>query len=118
MKHFLQAVTVSAFLALASTFAATGAYAAQALNTAKATCDIGEQINGYLGRVPGGHASTAAVAEMNEINVRRRAVYAARARSNNQPLDVFARLTGERQVAKANDEGQCYLDDGGWKRPT
>jgi len=116
MKFFIRAVTVSAFLALAGGFT-VAAQAAEALNSAKASCQIGEQINGYLGQVPGGHATAAAVAEMNQINVRRRAVYASRARSNNQPLDVFARLTGERQVVKADDAGECYLDDGGWRRP-
>jgi len=110
MKRILQA-----FAALALMLSAAPAFAGPALDAAKAACQVGEQIDGYLGEVPGGNASAQAVAEMNEINVRRRAVYARYAEQNQQPLDVFARLTGERQVAKAAESGECYKDDGGWK---
>ncbi|MGD2132939.1 MAG: YdbL family protein [Maricaulaceae bacterium] len=114
MKRLFAAFVISIF-ALASSQAP--AWAAEALDGARASCEIGEQIDGYLGVVAGAAPSAQAIAEMQEINVRRRAVYARVARENGQPLDVVARLTGERQVVKAQDEGECYKDDGGWKQP-
>lgn len=113
MKRILAALLIAG-LALVSV--SVPAFAGQALDTARANCQIGEQIDGYLGVVPGATPSVVAVAEMEEINVRRRAVYAQVARENGQPLDLVARLTGERQVDKASDAGECYEDDGGWKR--
>lgn len=118
MKRILQAAAatvVALALAITPSFAEGAGSQYPALDAAKAACDIGERIDGYLGETPGGHASAEAVAEMNEVNIRRRAVYAERARANDQPLNVFARLTGERQVVKAADAGECYMDDGGWK---
>jgi uncharacterized protein YdbL (DUF1318 family) len=99
----------------ATALAAFPAFAGPDLDAAKSACEIGETIDGYLATVPGRSPSATAQAEMNEVNNGRRAVYQQLARDNSQPLDVVARLTGERQVAKAAGEGQCFRDDGGWK---
>jgi uncharacterized protein YdbL (DUF1318 family) len=99
----------------AAGLAAVPALAGPALDAAKAACEVGETIDGYLAVVPGRSPSATAQAEMNEINNGRRAVYQQVARDNSQPLDIVARLTGERQVATAASNGQCFRDDGGWK---
>jgi uncharacterized protein YdbL (DUF1318 family) len=106
-------ILVAALAAAALT--AVPAFAGPALNAAKSACEIGETIEGYLAVVPGKSPSATALAEMSEVNNGRRAVYQTVARENSQPLDIVARLTGERQVARAAGDGHCFRDDGGWK---
>jgi uncharacterized protein YdbL (DUF1318 family) len=107
-------ILAAAFAAAA--VAAIPAVAGPALDQARASCQIGETISGYLGAVPGASPSAQALAEMEETNNGRRAVYMATARENGVDLNDVARLTGERQVQKAAGAGECFQDDGGWKQ--
>ena len=108
-------IRMIAAAASAAAAVALPALAGPALDEARASCVIGEAINGFLETVPGGAPSALARAEMSEINNGRRAVYQRTARDNGVDLNTVARLTGERQVAKAADANECYRDDGGWK---
>lgn len=99
----------------AAVLAAAPALAGAALDEARGGCEIGEAINGYLEVVTGASPSAQARAEMNDINNRRREVYQNTARQNDVELSDVARLTGERQVARAAAANECYRDDGGWK---
>lgn len=101
--------------ALAAALWTLPAQAGPALDAAKAACQIGEAIDGYLEQVPGASAPADAVAEMQEVNNGRRAVYQNTARENGVDLATVARLTGERQTQRAANAGECYRDDGGWK---
>lgn len=101
--------------ALAAAIAGIPALAGPALDAAKAQCQIGETIEGYLEVVPGASPSGAARAEMDEVNNGRRAVYMQTSRDNSVDLAVVAQLTGEKQVEKASSAGECYRDGGGWK---
>ena len=106
---FFAALAFAAIVNAQSTAAAT-----DVVREAKADCTLGEQIDGYLGDVSGG-ASAAVRAAMDEVNIRRRAVYRDLAEREGVALDVIARLAGERQV-RNTPEGQCFLDDSGqWK---
>ncbi len=106
---------ILAIATAAAALLALPAAAGPALDQAKASCQIGEAIDGYLAEVPGASPSAQAVAEMQEVNNGRRAVYQSTSRENNVPLDTVARLTGERQVGRAASANECYRDDGGWK---
>jgi hypothetical protein len=99
----------------AATLTVVPAFAGPALDAGKAACQVGETIDGYLAAVPGARPSATALAEMEEVNNGRRAVYQQSARTNGVPLETVARLTGERQVARAADANECFRDDGGWK---
>lgn len=72
------------------------------VDTAIAAHIIGEQANGYLGFV---RTPTAAQADLqrtiNEINIRRRAVYTEVATSQNETVDRVALLQALRQIQKA-----------------
>lgn len=108
-------LSILAAAAAAAALAAFPALAGPALDAARASCQIGETIDGYLEAVPGARPPAQASAEMQEVNNGRRAVYQNTARQNSVDLAVVARLTGERQIAAAASKRECFRDDGGWK---
>jgi uncharacterized protein YdbL (DUF1318 family) len=114
MKRHL---SILAAAAAAAALAAFPALAGPMLDAARASCQIGETVEGYLAVVTGAHPSAQALAEMEEINNGRRAVYQNTARQNSVDLAVVAQLTGEKQVEKARAAGECFRDAGGWKMP-
>lgn len=110
-------------LALAAAFAfaavspAVGQEAIDTVRAAKADCEIGEQIDGFLGVVDDNAISASVQDAMDEINLLRRARYAELASEQGVSLEVVARLAGERLVERAAEAGQCALDDSGaWVR--
>lgn len=119
-KLFVAGLLASALLASgALTLHTYGGSIAQAQSDAKSIVDaaknrgeIGEQIDGYLGVVSS--ASPAVRAAMDEINIGRKAVYTRLAREQNVRVEVVARLTGEKQIAKATTGQYVLGDDGRW----
>lgn len=110
--------SLAAALACAG-FAAAPAWAQDAkavVDAAKARCEIGETVSGYL-EVVEGRADAAVRRAMNEINVRRRAAYQQLARDQGVTPEVVARLTGEKQIARAGG-GECVRETAGgaWRR--
>lgn len=109
-------------LAAAALFVAALAASASAQSDVKAlvdqaerACVVGERVDGFLGVVKGATPDDATLRAMNEINIKRRALYDKLADEKGVSLEVVARLTGEKQVSTAK-EGECVLDDSGeWK---
>lgn len=100
----------------------TGTNVAEARQSAKSIVDaaktrgeVGEQIDGYLG-VVSGSASADVRAAVNEINIGRKQVYTRLAREQNVRIEVVARLTGEKQIAKATSGEFVLGEDGQWSR--
>lgn len=76
---------------------------------------IGERIDGYLG-VVSGNVDPTLLRKVNEINNKRRALYQRLADDTGTTLKQVARVTGEKQLAKAAP-GEYIMDDtGNWKR--
>jgi len=115
MLRQLRILAAATAALVAGALAGLPAFAGAALDAAKASCEIGESIGGYLEAVPGAEPSAQALAEMAETNNGRRAVYVSTARNNGVELSTVERLTGERQVVKAANAHECFRDDGGWK---
>lgn len=100
-----------------------GTNVAHAQSSSKATVDaaiargeIGEQIDGYLGIVDGQNPSADVRTAMADINIRRKSAYAEAAAEGNVQTAVFAQLTGEKQILKA-DPGTYIKDASGrWKK--
>lgn len=83
---------------------------------AKASGDVGEQIDGYLGIVSGRSPSTAVRKAVQEINIGRKQVYRNRARQENVSLEAIAASIGVRQLQKARP-GETVRDASGqWKK--
>lgn len=80
---------------------------------ARASGQVGEKIDGYLGVVSGG--SAALQATVNDINIKRRAIYANKAKAANATLDEYA-LTAGCQAIMATSPGEKYqAPDGSWQ---
>lgn len=76
---------------------------------------IGERIDGYLG-VVSGNVDPALLRKVNDINNKRRALYDDTSRRTGTTTAQVARVTGEKQIAKAKSGEFVMLDDGGWTK--
>ena len=83
---------------------------------ARAAGQVGEKMDGYLGIVGAETAELRRV--VNDINIKRRAVYAERAQANNATLEEYA-LTAGCQAILATAPGEKYqAPDGTWQTRT
>jgi uncharacterized protein YdbL (DUF1318 family) len=107
-------------LAAAAVATALGGFAAPAFAqrdpayaAARADGEIGEKMDGYLGIVG---ADTPALRKIvNDINIKRRAVYSDRAKANNATLEEYA-LTAGCQAILATKPGEKYqAPNGSWE---
>ena len=99
---------------VASPAVAQSANAKGVVDAAKAEGVIGETVGGYLAVVSGANPTGAQRAAMDEINIGRKAVYTDLARQQNVAVEVVAKLTGEKQVAKAPPGQKVLLENGTW----
>ena len=94
---------------------ATPAFAQRdpAYAAARSAGQVGEKMDGYLGIVG---ASTPELQRLvNDINIKRRAVYAERAKATNATLEEYA-LTAGCQVILATSPGEKYqAPSGSWE---
>jgi len=104
---------LAATLAIAAISAPAVAQRDPAYAAARAAGQVGEKIDGYLGIVSG--ATPALQAIVNDINIKRRAVYSDKAKANNATLDEYA-LTAGCQAILATRPGEKYqAPDGSWQ---
>ena len=104
---------IAATLAIAGLAAPALAQRDPAYAAARAAGQVGEKIDGYLGIVGGGTPALQAV--VNDINIKRRAVYSQKAQAANATLDEYA-LTAGCQAIMATRPGEKYqAPDGSWQ---
>lgn len=83
---------------------------------AKAAGQIGEKPDGFLGIVG---AETAELRRIvNDINIKRRAVYAQKAQENNATLEEYALSTGCQLILKTSPGEKYMAPDGSWQTRT
>ncbi len=107
-------------LAAAAVATALGGFAAPAFAqrdpayaAARAAGQVGEKMDGYLGVV--GSETPELKRIVNDINIKRRAVYSERAKANNATLEEYA-LTAGCQAILATKPGEKYqAPDGSWQ---
>jgi uncharacterized protein len=81
----------------------------------RATREVGEQSNGYLGIVGSGSASLRA--SVNAVNIRRRAHYTDLARKRGVQIEEVAATMGCELLATSVAPGQYYrIGDGEWRQ--
>jgi uncharacterized protein YdbL (DUF1318 family) len=103
-----------AFASLAVVSAPVAHAADPQIEAAISAGEVGERIDGYLGVV--GSADPAVVRKVQEINNKRRALYEQLSKQTGTTVAQVARVTGEKQIAKAGP-GQYYMDEtGSWKQ--
>ena len=77
---------------------------------ARASGQVGEKMDGYLGVV--GASNPALQRMVDDINIRRRAVYAEQAQANNATLEEYAFTAGCLAIARTAP-GEMYQAPGG-----
>jgi hypothetical protein len=103
-------------LALGGVVAPAQAQRDPAYAAARAAGQVGEKMDGYLGIVG---AETAELRRIvNDINIKRRAVYSERAQATNATLEEYA-LSAGCQAILATTPGEKYqAPDGSWQTRT
>ncbi|EDL50542.1 hypothetical protein ED21_28763 [Erythrobacter sp. SD-21] len=97
---------------------ATPAFAQRdpAYAAARSAGQVGEKMDGYLGIV--GEETAELRRLVNDINIKRRAVYSQRAQATNATLEEYA-LTAGCQAILATTPGERYqAPDGSWQTRT
>ena len=114
-KRLSKAIMTGAALAAGLGILATPAFAQRdpAYAAARSAGQVGEKMDGYLGIVGGETADLRRI--VNDINIKRRAVYSERAKATNATLEEYA-LTAGCQAILATAPGEKYqAPDGSWQ---
>ncbi len=74
---------------------------------------VGEQPDGYLGIV--GAADPALQRLVDDINIKRRAVYAEKAKENSATLEAYALISGCQAIARTMPGEKYRAPDGSWQ---
>lgn len=105
------ALAGAVFLAIAGATAALAqrdpAYAA-----ARASGQVGEKMDGYLGHVTPPNANLRALVE--DLNIKRRALYSEKAQAANATVEEYAFTTGCRLIAQTAPGEKYEGPGGGW----
>ena len=105
---FLVAAALALLPAVAHAQARDPAYAA-----ARASGQVGEKMDGYLGYV--GSPAPALRAVVEDINIKRKAVYADKARANNATVEEYALTSGCLAIARTAPGEKYQAPDGSWQ---
>jgi len=113
-RHF-RPILAAALVALALGGIAAPAVAQRdpAYEAARAAGTIGERTDGYLGIVSGGDATVRRM--VDDINIRRRAIYARRAQAANATLEEYAFTAGCLAISRTDPGERYQAPDGSWQ---
>lgn len=114
-RRYAFAATAAA-LALGTIAAPALAQRDPAYSAARANGTVGEKMDGYLGVV--GSANATLQAMVDDINIRRRAVYAERAQAEGATLEQYALTAGCLAIARTEPGEMYQAPDGSWQRRT
>lgn len=117
-RYVIKAALAGSAFAVALGGVAAPAYAQRdpAYAAARSSGQVGEKMDGYLGIV--GSETVELRRIVNDINIKRRAVYSERAQATNATLEEYA-LTAGCQAILATKPGEKYqAPDGSWQTRT
>lgn len=110
-------------LAVAMAAIALGGLTSQALaqrdpayDSARSSGQVGEKMDGYLGIV--GAATPDLQRMVNDINIKRRAVYAVKAQQANATLEEYALTAGCIAISRTAPGEKYQAPDGTWQTRT
>jgi uncharacterized protein YdbL (DUF1318 family) len=87
-----------------------------AFDAARAAGKVGEKVDGYVGIV--GPETTELRRIVDDINIKRRAVYAERAQAKNATIEEYALTIGCQQILKTQPGEKYQAPDGSWQTRT
>ena len=111
MRKVLTALIAASLLATPALAQRDPAYEA-----ARSSGQVGEKMDGYLGVV--GASSAALQRIVDDINIKRRAVYADKARAANATLEEYALTAGCLAIARTVPGEKYQAPDGSWQTRT
>jgi len=113
-RHSLAAAAVA--IALAGMAAPAFAQRDPAYDAARKAGAVGEKMDGYLGVVGAGDASLRKL--VDDINIKRRAVYAEKAQAQRATLEEYAFTAGCLAIARTEAGEKYQAPDGSWQTRT
>ena len=118
MSQFTRSALGAAAIAMAIGGAISPAAAQRdaAYEQARQSGQVGEKMDGYLGVVGSGNASLRAM--VDDINIKRRAVYAEKARAANATLEEYAFTSGCLLIARTKPGEMYQAPNGSWQMRT
>jgi uncharacterized protein YdbL (DUF1318 family) len=111
MRKFLTAVIAASMLAAPALAQRDPAY-----DAARSAGQVGEKMDGYLGIV--GASTPTLQRVVDDINIKRRAVYAEKARAANATLEEYALTAGCLAIARTVPGEKYQAPDGSWQTRT
>lgn len=84
-----------------------------AYDAARSAGQVGEKMDGYLGIVGASNAALQRI--VDDINIKRRAVYAEKARAANATLEEYALTAGCLAIARTSPGEKYQAPDGSWQ---
>ncbi len=115
----LRKIALSGAIAALALTSLTGTAQAQrdpAYAQARSAGQVGEKMDGYLGIV--GPETSDLRRLVNDINIKRRAVYAQRAQAANATLEEFALAAGCEAISRTKPGEKYQAPDGSWQTRT
>lgn len=106
----------AASLAVGGLAGAAHAQRDPAYDQARSAGKVGEKMDGYLGIV--GAATPALQRLVNDINIKRRALYADKAQAANATLEEYALTAGCLAIALTSAGEKYQAPDGSWQTRT
>ena len=116
MHPLMKAAPLAALAALALVAAPAQADRDPAYADARAKGEIGEQPDGYLGIVV--VPTTALKMLVDDINIKRRALYSTKATDNKVTLEAYALTAGCQAILRTTPGEKYRTPDGKWKTRT
>ena len=115
---FTRATLAASAAALALTGLAAPAFAQRdpAYEAARSSGKVGEKPDGYLGVVGGADASVRKL--VDDLNIKRRALYAQKAQAANATLEEYALTAGCLAIARTARGEKYQAPDGSWQTRT
>lgn len=111
MSRLFKTLTAAALVA---TIAAPAlAQRSAAYETARASGQVGEQMNGYLGVVGGGSAALRAM--VDDLNIKRKDIYAGKAQAQRATVEEYAFTSGCLLIKQTAPGEKYQAPDGSWQ---
>jgi len=111
-----KSASLAALTAIAVLAAPALAQRDPAFDAARASGKVGEKVDGYVGIVG---AETPDLRRLvDDINIKRRAVYAERAQANSATIEEYALTIGCQQILKTAPGEKYQAPDGTWQTRT
>ena len=115
MSFVTKLAAAAALLALGTAGAAV-AQRDPAYASARAAGQIGEKMDGYLGVVGGAGAAVRSL--VDDLNIKRRALYTQKAQVTNATVEEYAFTSGCRLIAQTAPGEKYQAPDGSWQTRT